>query len=117
MIWFPCELLDLTEMSESGSSAYLKISVAVKRLDGRRLGRVEDIPVIDGAVCDESQRRLADPLPEDHILGHGCGLEFLLLFEIEDLKGARLGSQGDYLARPVHDGTVGLDRATDDIVA
>ena len=90
--------------------------MAVKHLDGRGLSWVKDVPVIDGAVCDQSQCRLADPLPEGHVLAHRRRLELLLLFEVEDLEGARLGLEGDDLTRPVHDGTVGLDGSSDDIV-
>jgi len=39
------------------------------------------------------------------------------LLEVEYLQGARLCLEGDDLACPVHNGTVCLDRATDDIIA
>jgi len=91
--------------------------MAVKNLDGSCLARVKHVPVIYGAFSDQSESRLADPLPEGHVLTHCGRLEFLLLLQVKDLQSARLGLQGDDLARPVHDGTVRLDGSADHIVA
>ncbi len=71
----------------------------------------------DGGVGDQAEAIGAEPLPEDNVLVHGGRLELLLLGQVEYLQGALLGLEGDDLARPVHDGAVGLDRAADDIVA
>ena len=99
------------------TTTYLKVGIAVEHLDRCRLSRVEDIPVIDAVLRDQAQRRLADPLPEHDVFAHSRGLELLLRLEIEDLQCPRLCPQGNNLARPVHDGAVGLDGASDDIIA
>ncbi|KAK5636825.1 hypothetical protein RRF57_012537 [Xylaria bambusicola] len=72
--------------------------------------------MIDRGLGDQAQGRLADPLPKDNVFVHGGGLELLLLLEIEYLQRSRLGTESDDLLSPVHDGTIGLDRATGDIV-
>lgn len=89
---------------------HAQVVVALKHLDRGILSRVKDVPVVDGAAGDETNRCLADPLPELNILVHGAGLEFLLLLEVEDLEGASLSLEGDDLASPMHDGTISLDR-------
>lgn len=66
--------------------------------------------------CDKAESRLADPLPVLDVLAHGAGLELLLLLEVEDLQCPRLRLEGDDLALPVHDSTVGLDGPPCDIV-
>jgi hypothetical protein len=116
MIWFACARLEIKQEIPVYLDAYLEVCVTVKSLHWRRLGRVEDIPVVNGALGDQSQCGLADPLPEGHVLTHRGRLEFLFLLEVEDLQSTRLRLEGDNLARPVHDGTVGLDRPADDIV-
>lgn len=98
-------------------NTYLEVAVAVKHLDGRCLGGVKNIPMVNGRVCDQTKRGLACPLPEGNILAHGGRLELLLLLQIEDLKCPRLGLQGNNLAGPVHNCAVGLDGPSDDVIA
>jgi hypothetical protein len=98
------------------ATTYLKVRVAVKDLDRRGLVGVKDIPMVDRAVGNQAQAGFADPLPESDVLVHSGGLELLFLLQVEDLEGAGLRSKGNDLARPVHDGTVGLDGTSDDIV-
>ena len=96
---------------------YRKVRVPIKHLDGCGLVGIEHVPVVDGAVGNHSDGGLANPLPEDYILAHGGRLELLLLLQVEDLEGTALSPEGNDLTRPVHDGTIGLDGAADDIVA
>ena len=91
--------------------------VALEDLNRSSLVGVEDVPVVDGGLSNKTQLLLADPLPEDDILVHCGRLELLLCFEVEDLQRSRLRAESDDLSGPVHDGTVGLDGASDDIVA
>ena len=72
--------------------------------------------MVDAGGSDETNGGLADPLPELDVLVHCAGLELLLLFEVEDLEGSGLGLEGNDLASPVHDGTVGLDGPPRDVV-
>jgi hypothetical protein len=72
--------------------------------------------VVDRPVGHEAQRRVAYPLPEDHLLLHGEGLELGLVRQVEDLNGVLLGPKRNDGLFPVHDGTVGLDGAAHDIV-
>lgn len=53
---------------------HLQVGIAVEHFDGRCLGGVEDVPMVDGSVCDQAQCRLARPLPEGNILTHSGGL-------------------------------------------
>jgi hypothetical protein len=101
----------------AGRGTYTQVGVALKHLDGRILAGLVNIPVIDARRGDETDGGLADPLPELHILVHSARLELLLLLEVEDLEGSGLGFEGDDLAVPVHDGTVGLDRPSRNVVA
>lgn len=73
--------------------------------------------MIDAAGSDQTDCRLADPFPEHHILVHGAGLELLLLLQVEDLQGAGLGLESNYLTGPVHDGTISLDGPPRNVVA
>lgn len=98
-------------------AAHLKVIIALEDLDGGILARIVDIPVEDAGCCDKTELVLADPLPELDILVHGAGLELLLLLEVEDLQCSRLSLESNDLSVPVHDGTVGLDRPTGDVVA
>lgn len=95
---------------------YGQIGVAVGDLDRSQLVLIENIPVVHGSVCDEAQRVLADPLPEDDILVHGCRLQLLLVVQVEDLDCPLLGLEGDDVEVPVHDSTIGLDRPSGDII-
>lgn len=98
-------------------AAHLKVIITLEHLDGGILTRIVDIPVEDAGCCDKTKLVLADPLPELDILVHGAGLELLLLLEIEDLQCSRLSLESNNLSVPVHDGTVGLDWPTGDVVA
>lgn len=73
--------------------------------------------MVDGSVGNEAESGLVDELPVLHVLVHCGRLELRLLAEVEDLERSRLGLESDDLALPVHDGTVGLDGTSGDIVA
>ena len=98
-------------------STYVQVSVTLEDLDGGGLAGIVDVPVKDGCFGDQTQGRLADPLPENDVLVQGGRLELLLLLEVENLEGSRLCAKSDDLLGPVHDGTVGLDGSPSDIVA
>lgn len=103
--------------AQAGRLTHVEVGVALEDLDGRILGGVIDIPVVDTAGCDEAQSGFTDPLPELNILVHCAGLELLLLLKVEDLEGPGLGLEGNDLLVPVHDSTVGLDRPARYVVA
>ena len=96
---------------------YVEISIALEDFDRRGLGRVENIPVIDSRISDQTKGGVAYPLPEKDILIHGSRLQLGLLLEVEDLQRPRLGSKSNDLLSPVHDGTVGLDWSAGNIIA
>ena len=50
-------------------------------------------------------------------MGHQKDSQLLLVLQVENLNGPRLGPQGDDLTLRVHDSTVGLDRPPDHIIA
>lgn len=91
--------------------------MSVGDLDRGQLVLIEDIPVVYCGICDETQRVLTDPFPEDYVLIHGRGLQLLLIIQVEDLDCPRLSLQGDNVEVPVHDSTVGLDGPSGYIVA
>ncbi len=65
----------------------MEVGVAIKRLDGRRLRGIKYVPVVDGALCNQAQGRVGNPLPEGDVLAHGGRLELLLLLQVENLEG------------------------------
>jgi len=71
---------------------HVEVCVALEDLHGCGLSFTEYVPMVDGSICNQTQSRFANPLPEDDIFVHGCGLEFLLLFEIKYLQCSRLGA-------------------------
>lgn len=70
----------------------------------------------DGGVRDQTQARLAKPFPVYNILAHQRGLELLLCLKVKDLDCSRLCFQGNNISRPVHDGTVCINRTLDDLI-
>jgi hypothetical protein len=107
---------------QSSGPLYVQVThthvlVALKNLDRSSLVGIKNVPVVDGVLGDQTQLILTNPLPEDDIFVHGSRLELLLCLEVKDLQCSRLCAQSDDLSGPVHDGTVGLDGASDDIVA
>jgi hypothetical protein len=78
--------------------------------------RVEDVPVVDGLCADERKRGLADPSPELNVLLMAVCLQTLLGLEVEELQRPSLRLEGYDGLRQVHDGAVGADRSSDDIV-
>ena len=86
-------------------------------LDGSVLGRIEDVPVVDGGFGHETKAGLAVPLPELDVFVHDGRLQLLLARQVEDLDCPTLRLESQNLARPMHDSTVGGDRSLDDIVA
>lgn len=95
----------------------IQVGIALKDLDRRLLRSIVNVPVVDACCGDEAQSGLANPLPKLDVVIHGARLELLLLLEVENLQRPRLGLEGDDLAVPVHDGTVGLDGPACDVVA
>ena len=86
--------------------------MAVKDLDGV-LGALHR-PVVDGGVGDESNDVVVDPAPESDVLGEGCGLDFCLGLEVEDLECFSGGGlEGNDLSDGVHNGRVGRDGAAE----
>lgn len=67
-------------------------------------------------VGNKSQALLIEPFPVDNVLVHGGRFQLLFLSQVKDLKSPRLRLERDNLLVPVHDRTVGLDWAPDDIV-
>ena len=90
--------------------------MSIKDLDRSRLRRVNDVPVVDRVVRDQTKIVLAEPFPEQDLLAHGGRLESLALLQIEDLQCPLLRLEGDDHLAPVHDGAVSLDRSTGEIV-
>lgn len=90
--------------------------MALEDLNWLCLSLIKDIPVIHSAICDKAQGCLAEPFPEHNILIHCRRLELRLLGKVEYLKRPRLCLEGNDLFCPVHNGTVGLDRSSRDIV-
>jgi hypothetical protein len=92
---------------------YRKILVSLEDLYRSCLIWIKDIPVVNCGICHQTNGRHAEPLPEDNILIHCRGLQLCLLTKVEYLQGPRLCLQCYDLLRPVHDGTIRLDRAPD----
>ncbi len=95
---------------------YAEVWQSVKDLLWLRLGRVEDIPVVDRGVRNHTQTSLAEPLPVDNIFIHDRGLELLLGCEIENLNCSTLGLESNDVLGPVHDSTVRVDGPLDNFI-
>lgn len=67
-------------------------------------------------VRDHTEGGEANPLPIYDILIHRCRLEFDFLAKVEDLKGSLVRLERDDLPLPVHNRTIGLDRAPGDLI-
>lgn len=80
------------------------------------LSRVKDVPVVNRGLSDQANTCLTVPLPEDNIFSHDCRLELLLCLEVKDLDGLALGLKRDNVLVPVHDRTIGINRAPDDLI-
>jgi hypothetical protein len=52
----------------------------------RRGSRVRDTPMIYRGVCDDANRRLGNPLPENNIFVILMCLDFLFRVNVENLK-------------------------------
>ncbi|PNY29194.1 Uncharacterized protein TCAP_00893 [Tolypocladium capitatum] len=116
------DLATLAQTSDDGfgsrrGEAERNVGIALKDLGRRVLSGVVHVPVVDAGGGDETEGGLANPPPELDVLVHCARLELLLLLEVEDLQRPGLGLEGDDVPIPVHDGTVGLDGPTRDIVA
>ena len=72
--------------------------------------------MVDGGFRNQAQRSFTDPLPEHHILIHRMRFELVFDIEIEYLQRA-LSLQCNDVSRPVHDGAVGLNSSSRDIVS
>jgi hypothetical protein len=95
---------------------YIQIREALEDLQGRSLRRIKDIPMIDSILSDNAQTPLAQPFPKGNILIHDGRLELLFRLEVKDLNRPSLGPQGDYVSGPVHNSTVRVDGALDDLI-
>lgn len=72
--------------------------------------------MVDGIVCDHAKSCETDPFPVDDVLVHRRRLELDLLPQVEYLECALVGLERDDLPLPVHDGAVGLDRPSCDLI-
>jgi hypothetical protein len=99
------------------NSTYREILVSLEDFNRSCLSRFEDIPVIDCSICYQTQRCLAEPLPEYHILVHCRRLQLCLRAEVKYLQGSRLCLERNDLLAPVHDGTISFDWSPNDIIA
>ena len=57
-----------------------------------------------------------DPFPKDHIFLHRRALYLALCTQVEDLQCLPAGFESNHQLRPMHYGTVGLDRPPNDIL-
>jgi hypothetical protein len=78
--------------------------------------RVEYVPMVHGLCADKRKRCLADPSPELNVLLMAVCLQTLLGLEVEELQCAALRLKSYDGLCQVHDGAVGADRSSDDIV-
>lgn len=78
---------------------------------------VENVPVVDGGICDKAQGVLVEESPEDNILIHGMRLQLLLAVQVEDLQRPRLGLERDDLLVPVQQSAVRFDVASYYVIA
>ena len=88
----------------------------IKNLDGLGLGRIENIPVIDRGLCHQAQALFTEPLPVDNILVHDSRFELLFCRQVENLDRSALSLESDDVFEPMHDSTVRVDRALDDLI-
>lgn len=96
---------------------YLELLSTVEDLARCRGGlSVKHIPVVHGLGADERKRGLADPSPELDVLLMAVCLQFLLGLEVEELECPALRLESYDGLSQVHDGTVGANRSSDDIV-
>lgn len=95
---------------------YTEVRKPIKDLLRVSLGRVEDIPVEDRALCHQAQALLIEPFPVHNILIHDRRLQLLLRRQVEDLDCAPLGLESNDVTVPVHDSTIRIDRALDDFI-
>lgn len=72
--------------------------------------------MIDRGFRDETQARLAEPLPVDNILIHDSRFQLLLCGKVEDLDGPSLRLESDDVFEPVHNSTVRGNWALDDFI-
>ena len=72
--------------------------------------------MVDGSLGDHADAGFAEPLPEHDIFIQYGGLELLLLLQVENLDRSALGLERDDISVPVHDSTVGIDRAPGDFI-
>lgn len=64
---------------------------------------VEDVTGEYGARGDETQGVLGEPLPEDHWLVQGEGLQLGFGLQVEDLDDGAVGTHRDHVLGRVHD--------------
>jgi hypothetical protein len=72
--------------------------------------------VVHGLCADERKCCLADPSPELNVLLMAVCLQALLGLEVEELQSPSLRLESYDGLRQVHDGAVGANRSSDDIV-
>lgn len=101
---------------QKGVKTNRQVSNSIKHLDWSMLSGIEDIPMENRRFRNHSDAGIAKPFPEHDILGHYSGLELLFRLEVENLDGFALGFEGDNILAPVHDGTVGVDGPSDDLI-
>ena len=94
-----------------------KVLIAVEHLLRRDLRRVENVPVINASVSNKAKRCFTEPLSAHHIFLHRRALDLALLRQIKDLQRLPTCFQSDHLLGPMHDGTIRLNRASNDILS
>lgn len=78
--------------------------------------RVEDIPVVYGLCANERKGGLTDPPPKLNVLLVAVCLQAFLGLEVEQLQCPALCLERDDGLSQVHNGTVGADWSSDDII-
>jgi hypothetical protein len=117
MIWLFCLWCQAMLSRPPCRHTYLELLASVEDLAWcHGTLRVEDVPVVDGLCADERKRGLADPSPELNVLLMAVCLQTLLGLEVEELQRPSLRLEGYDGLCQVHDGAVGADRSSDDIV-
>jgi hypothetical protein len=72
--------------------------------------------MIHRCISDQTQRVCAKPFPEENIFIHCRRLELGFLGQVKYLERSLIRFEGNDLLVPVHDGTIGLDRSSNDLI-
>lgn len=72
--------------------------------------------MIHRCISNQTQRVCAEPFPEENVFIHCCRLELGFLGQVEYLERSLIRFEGNDLLIPVHDGTIGLDWSSNDLI-